>query len=76
MSSSFPKVRAPNATPASGTRLSSGPRSRNHGLKKVEVQEVFDLADLESDWHDTFKAKKYFVWVPNPKKARKQPAER
>jgi len=35
-------------------------------VNKVEVQEVFDLDDLRSDWHDTFVARQYYVWVPNP----------
>ncbi|XP_060069780.1 apoptotic chromatin condensation inducer in the nucleus-like [Ylistrum balloti] len=33
-------------------------------LKYVEVQEVFDLEDLNSTWDDTFIAKQYYVWVP------------
>lgn len=71
---SAPKTRAPNATPASflastdklghldghkGSFVNRIPR-----VGKVEVQEVFDPADLNSDWQDTFKAKKFYVWMP------------
>ena len=46
-------------------------------VSQVEVQEVFDLDDLHSDWHETFQAKKYYVWVPNPnKKSTKNPQDK
>ena len=35
---------------------------------QVEVQEVFEIDDLRSNWYETFQAKKYYVWVPNEKK--------
>ena len=37
-------------------------------MTKVEVQEVFEIDDLRSNWYETFQAKKYYVWVPNEKK--------
>lgn len=33
-------------------------------MGKVEVQEVFEPADLASDWKETFMAKKVYVWMP------------
>jgi hypothetical protein len=39
----------------------------------VEVQEVFDLDELQRGWQDTFTAKNYYVWVPNPNKKRPEP---
>ena len=37
-------------------------------VTQVEVQEVFEIDDLRSNWYETFQAKKYYVWVPNEKK--------
>ena len=45
------------------------------GLNKVEVQEVFDLDDLRSDWHDTFVARQFYVWMPNVNAVKKEPAQ-
>ncbi|KAK6196090.1 hypothetical protein SNE40_001384 [Patella caerulea] len=42
-------------------------------MKVVEVQELFDVEDLESRWDETFITKQCYVWVPNPN--RKPPPE-
>lgn len=42
-------------------------------LQFVEVQEVFDQEDLNSQWNETFVPKKCLVWVPNK---RKRPTEK
>ncbi len=83
MLSSYSKPRVPNATPASPMRSTSIPTSagplhktRATGpgkpIGQVEVQEVFDLDDLHSDWSETFMAKKYYVWVPNTSRKQAQ----
>lgn len=36
----------------------------------VEVQEVFDKMDLNSQWDETFVTKQYYMWMPNPRKGR------
>ncbi|XP_041368898.1 uncharacterized protein LOC121383139 isoform X6 [Gigantopelta aegis] len=35
-------------------------------LHVVEVQEVFDLDDLNNKWDETFLTKQCYMWVPNP----------
>jgi hypothetical protein len=42
-------------------------------FNKVEVQELFDLDDLQKDWHDNFFASKYYVWVPGTKRTPRPP---
>ncbi|XP_050410819.1 uncharacterized protein LOC126825266 isoform X2 [Patella vulgata] len=42
-------------------------------MKVVEVQELFDVEDLESRWDETFITKQCYVWVPSPN--RKPPPE-
>lgn len=42
------------------------PKKSAVAVKNVEVQEVFDLEDLSNTWEQTFLAKQYYVWVPNP----------
>lgn len=39
--------------------------------KIVEVQEFFDVDDLNNTWDKTFLPKQCMVWVPNPNYKRK-----
>ena len=77
---SYPKVRAPNASPASQLRSGTSV-SLDTGTKKlpkfskVEVQEVFELEDLHSNWDKTFRATQCYVWVPHDPK-NKRPRSR
>ncbi|XP_071096278.1 uncharacterized protein [Haliotis cracherodii] len=60
----------PAITSSSRESLESQKKSR---MRVVEVQEVFDVDDLNNQWDETFLTRQYYVWVPNPKKAgRKQ----
>ncbi|XP_021376160.1 uncharacterized protein LOC110464964 isoform X3 [Mizuhopecten yessoensis] len=62
------RLTAPASTPVNNNMESRSKQQLNRrNLKLVEVQEVFDLEDLNSTWDDTFIAKQYYVWVPNPK---------
>ncbi|ESO85879.1 hypothetical protein LOTGIDRAFT_235676, partial [Lottia gigantea] len=45
-------------------------------VKVLEVQELFDLEDLESRWDETFLTKQCYVWVPNPNKKKTEKEER
>ncbi|XP_046570580.1 LOW QUALITY PROTEIN: flocculation protein FLO11-like [Haliotis rubra] len=56
----------PAITSNSRECLESKKKSR---LRVVEVQEVFDVDDLNNKWDETFLTRQYYVWVPNPKKA-------
>ncbi|XP_067660842.1 serine/arginine repetitive matrix protein 1-like isoform X2 [Haliotis asinina] len=56
----------PAITSKSHECLESQKKSR---LRVVEVQEVFDVEDLNNKWDETFLTRQYYVWVPNPKKA-------
>lgn len=76
---SFPTVPPPRGSPASmhpkviastpAPVLPSPPKK----LGKIEVQEVFDLEELNRGWQDTFMTKQYYVWVPNPNRQNKPP---
>ncbi|KAK3087440.1 hypothetical protein FSP39_005965 [Pinctada imbricata] len=61
----------PVQTPTSEqTKSNSAPPKRS--IQLVEVQEMFDVDDLNNTWDDTFLPKKYYVWVPNNKKKKKR----
>ncbi|XP_064649879.1 ubinuclein-2-like isoform X2 [Lineus longissimus] len=73
---------APFTTPATmsgGPRKFVTPQITSKTIKtipqfnKVEVQELFDLDDLQKDWHETFYASKCLVWVPGKKKTPRPP---
>lgn len=68
---SFPKTKTPHASPITSQHFGRAEK-RVPQIKRVEVQEVFEKEDLEAPWTDTFMTKQYYVWVPNPKKKKKQ----
>ncbi|CAH1786881.1 unnamed protein product [Owenia fusiformis] len=64
-------VKCPNATPVTATPVQSHSRMLQlvaplipPRINKVEVQELFDVSDLQQDWNETFVGKQYYVWVP------------
>ncbi|XP_062621724.1 uncharacterized protein LOC134283288 isoform X3 [Saccostrea cucullata] len=60
----------PIHTPVSEKKIKSAPQGKP--VQLVEVQEVFEPEDLKCSWDDTFLPKKFYVWVPNPKRKQKQ----
>ncbi|XP_048776677.2 uncharacterized protein LOC125680918 isoform X4 [Ostrea edulis] len=59
----------PLQSPVSEKKIKSAPQGKP--VQLVEVQEVFELEDLNSSWDDTFLPKKFYMWVPNPKRKKK-----
>ncbi|XP_076093014.1 uncharacterized protein LOC143064229 isoform X4 [Mytilus galloprovincialis] len=62
------KPKAPAGTPIS---VDTKSRTVKKPVKVVEVQEVFDVDDLNSTWDNAFVPKQCLVWVPNPNYKRK-----
>ena len=62
-------TKAPYTTPESA-EMKKRKEFNKKQAKFVEVQEVFDLEDLNSTWDDTFMPKQYLIWVPGKKKSR------
>lgn len=60
----------PTQTPVSEKKVKSAPKGKP--IQLVEVQEMFELEDLNKAWDDTFLPKKFYVWVPNPRRKQKQ----
>ena len=65
------KLKAPAGTPRSLDPKELADAAAKKQMKIVEVQEVFDVNDLNSTWDNTFVPKQCMVWVPNPKYKRK-----
>lgn len=63
----------PTQTPVSEKKVKSAPKGKP--IQLVEVQEMFELEDLNKAWDDTFLPKKFYVWVPNPRRKQKQEQE-
>lgn len=63
----------PTQTPVSEKKVKSTPKGKP--IQLVEVQEMFELEDLNKAWDDTFLPKKFYVWVPNPRRKQKQEQE-
>ncbi|XP_022325179.2 uncharacterized protein LOC111125543 isoform X10 [Crassostrea virginica] len=60
----------PTHTPVSEKKVKSAPKGRP--VQLVEVQEVFEVEDLNSTWDSTFLPKKFYMWVPNPRRKQRQ----
>lgn len=71
-SSHSQKVKAALNTKDSVYSKRTGLSSRRPHVPLIEVQEVFDKADLNSQWDETFVTKQYYMWVPNPRKGQKK----
>lgn len=65
------KLKAPAGTPRSMDTKELENVTSKKQMKIVEVQEVFDVKDLNSTWDNTFVPKQCLVWVPNPNYRRK-----
>ena len=46
---------------------------RQSKVGKVEVQEVFELTELQNHWSEICSSKQYYVWVPGAKRKAKKP---
>lgn len=60
----------PTQTPVSEKKVKSAPKGKP--IQLVEVQEMFELEDLNKAWDDNFLPKKFYVWVPNPRRKQRQ----
>lgn len=65
------KPKAPAGTPISIDTKNRTDIAAKKPVKVVEVQEVFDVDDLNSTWDNAFVPKQCLVWVPNPNYKRK-----
>lgn len=63
----------PTQTPVSEKKVKSAPKGKP--IQLVEVQEMFELEDLNKAWDDNFLPKKFYVWVPNPRRKQRQEQE-